>query len=144
MPRLLYHLHALPVQILNYFLRAVNHALVMFLWAHKPPRLAQFILQLPKLLGGMALSDITSIILRTICHKFWSGVVLVLKQWVGVEQILAGGLTGYWTILQLVRCGGSPRKHSKTFPSCPLPGRSPLSSRTLLLTLDLTTQDFMG
>lgn len=42
--RLLYHLQALPVWIPSAFLKAANQALVAFIWAHKPPRLAQSIL----------------------------------------------------------------------------------------------------
>lgn len=48
MPRILYHLQTLPIRIPNAFLKAANRALVMFVWARKPPQLAQSILRLPK------------------------------------------------------------------------------------------------
>lgn len=91
MPRLLYHLQALPIRIPNLFLRAVNQAFVTFLWAQKPPRLAQSILRLPKLMGGMALPDVN-------LYHMASHLTRILewcrhgqfKQWVQVEQLLTG------------------------------------------------------
>lgn len=91
MPRLLYHFQVLPVQIPSSFLRAVNQAFITFLWALKPPRLAQSILRLPKLRSGMALPD--GNLYHMPCHM--SRVLdwchhSSLKQWVQVEQVLAG------------------------------------------------------
>lgn len=54
MPRLLSHFQAIPIHIPGPFLQAINWAFVTFLWAQKPPRLAQSIMRLPKLLEGMA------------------------------------------------------------------------------------------
>lgn len=73
------------------FLRAVNRALVSFLWAQKPRWLAQSILRLPKLLGGMALPDVrlnhmTCQLKHIIDWCFHSP----LKQWVHIERLLAG------------------------------------------------------
>lgn len=91
MPRLLYYLQALPVRIPSAFLKVANRALVKFIWAQKPPWLAQSILRLPKLLGGMALPDVN--LYHMACHMTriidWCRHG-TLKQWVQVEQFLTG------------------------------------------------------
>lgn len=91
MPRLLYHFQALLIKVPSSFLKAVNQALVNFLWTLKPPRLAQSTLRLPKLRGGMAFSD--GNLYHVACHLTrvldWCRHG-ELKQWVKVECALLG------------------------------------------------------
>lgn len=91
MPRLLYHFQALPVCIPASFLKAVNKTFVRFVWAQKPPRVAQTTLRLPKLRGGIALPDANLYLMA--CHLTrildWCRHS-TLKQWVQIEYTLAG------------------------------------------------------
>lgn len=91
MPHLLYYFQALQIHILGPFLRAVDQALVIFLWAQKPPQHAQSTLHLPKLLGGMVLLDAS--LYHMVCHMTrvldWCCHDGPLKQWVQVEKLFS-------------------------------------------------------
>lgn len=89
MPQILYNFQALPIRIPASFLKTVNNTFIRFVSAQKPPRLAQTILRLPKLRGGIALPDANLYMMA--CH-----LTLVLdwcrhgaqKQWVQIENTL--------------------------------------------------------
>lgn len=91
MPRLLYYFQTLPIQIPMAFLKTVNRVITQFVWASKPPRLAQTILRLPKMKGGIALPEAT--LYHTACHLTrildWSRHE-TLKQWVKIENSMTG------------------------------------------------------
>lgn len=91
MPRLLYYLQTLPVKVPKAFLQATNRTIGRFIWAQKPPRLAQAILRLPKTSGGIGLPDVR--LYHAACHLTriidWCKHEK-LKQWIQIEQLLAG------------------------------------------------------
>lgn len=91
MPCILYHFQALPIRIPGSFLRLVRCAPIHFLWAQRPPRLAQSVLRLPKLMGGIVLPDANLYLVA--CHLTkvldWCHHGS-LKQWVQIEQALVG------------------------------------------------------
>lgn len=92
MPHLLYFLKTLPVHIPYSFLKAVNKMFFFtFLWSHKPPRLPQSFLLLPKLQDGMELPDVASY--QAAYHPSrvidWCHCTSA-KLWVSIEQAIVG------------------------------------------------------
>lgn len=87
LPKFIYLIQALPIQIRPSFFKQVQALFTRFVWAHKKPQLSQSQMTLPKHYGGLALPDIRQYYLASHlgCILDWrcNGTS---KPWVQIEQ----------------------------------------------------------
>ena len=74
LPKFLYLFTHIPVYIKKPFFRSLDHLIASFLWGNKNPRIKRSTLQLPKVLGGLALPNFL--------HYYWACNIQKLLFWV--------------------------------------------------------------